>query len=294
MKIGPGCGNEYNSVYIFVGGCGVSSQICWNLPHTETLICISTPKMFVENQIIVTVLLFTVSIQDVHNSKHRMTIRDEEFLVLPTHAFKDYPSFWEWEQFIDISSTNLSTIEPEAFLNVSIDRIDITYNPLEVLQMGMFVNVYLRCFYLNNNKIKSIQIGTFDKIFPYVKDGSYILSLEGNRLQSISKGVFNNLEVEDLYLQRNLIKSIEKGSFDHMPKLEFLYLKGNLLETIDAGIFQNLGNTLRIFLNDNNISYVNPQAFENYTELQLNLKGNNVHMTKGYFTNSRDIVKFVI
>lgn len=234
-----------------------------------------------------------ITTEDDSYSKVKHKIFDEELIVLPTHAFKDYPSPMGWENYILIQSANLSTIEPEALLNVRVHRVDISYNNVEVLQMGMFVNISLRNFYLDNNKIKSIQIGTFDSIQPYDTNSGFILSLVGNRLESISKGIFNNVKIKDLSLQKNLITSIEKGSFNYMPKLEYLNLNENLLETIDVGIFQDLGSNLHIWLEDNKITFVDKRAFENNTQLHLYLKRKNkVDMIKGYFTNSPDIIKF--
>lgn len=160
--------------------------------------------------------------------------------------------------------------------------------------MGMFVNVSLRTLFLNDNKIKSVQIGTFDDITPYDTNGAIKLSLSGNRLESISKGIFNNLKVNILYLQKNRIKFIEKGSFNYMPKLKRLDLNENLLETIDIGIFQNLGSNIYLELENNKITFVDERAFENNTQLHLYLNGNKLDMKKGYFTNSPDIVKFVV
>lgn len=248
--------------------------------------------MVIKNIIFMTVII--TSLQDGSSSKVSYHIKFQEFKILPTHAFKDYPSPKDWETFIYIQATNLTTIEPEAFLNVTIDRIDITDNELDTLTMGMFVNVSLRYFYLNDNKIKSIQPGTFNGIHPYVENGSFTLSIYGNKLKSINKGIFNGLDIDTLYLQRNQIDFIEKEAFNYMPKLEYLDLSRNLLDTIGVGIFQNLGDSIRIQLNGNKIEFVDSRAFENNTYLQINLKNNKVDMVKGYFSNSDDILKFVI
>lgn len=244
--------------------------------------------------VILILVLVALSMQDDSYSKVSNRIFDEELKVLPTHAFKDYPSSMGWETYILIQSTNLTTIEPEALLNVRLHNIDIIHNDLETLSTQMFVNVSVRGFFLNDNKIKSIQVGTFDGIHPYDTNGKFKLSLAGNRLKSINKGIFNNLKVNRLYLQDNLIDFIEKESFNYMPKLELLHLSGNLLETIDVGIFQNLGDDIYLSLEKNKISFVDPHAFENNTHLELHLNNNKVNVVKGYFTNSPDIIKFVV
>lgn len=241
---------------------------------------------------IILLMLINATFQDGSFSKVSNKISYEELKILPTHAFKDYPSPMGWETFILIESTNLTTIEPEAFLNVRIHRLDITHNEVETLTMVMFVNVSLRNFYLNDNKIKSIQPGTFNDIHSYDTNSSFTLSLYGNKLKSINKGIFNNLDIGSLYLQKNLINFIEKESFNYMPKLEYLNLSNNLLETIDVGIFQNLGDSIYIQLKENKIAFVESKAFENNTHLRLNLEKNKVSIVKGYFTNSPDIIRF--
>lgn len=246
---------------------------------------------------IVVILIFTsisVTLQDDSYSKVSNDIINEELTVLPTHAFKDYPSSMGWETLIRIQSANLSTIEPEAFFNVRIHHIEIIYNEIEALKTKMFVNVSVRAFSLNNNKIKSIQSGTFDDIHAYDTDGTFKLYLYGNKLENITRGIFNNLNVNAIFLQKNLIRFIGKESFNYIPKLEHLDLSGNLLERIDVGVFQNIGSDIYISLKNNKITFVDAQAFENTTQLTLVLKGNQVHMRKGYFTNSPDIIKFVI
>lgn len=243
---------------------------------------------------IVFFLVATPSLQDDSYSKVSNHIFADELKVLPTHAFKDYPSSMGWETYILIQATNLTSIETEALFNVRLHNIDIIHNELETLTTKMFVNVSVRAFYLNDNKIKSIQVGTFDDVHPYDTNGAFKLSLAGNRLKSISKGIFNQLEVSRLYLQNNLIDFIEKGSFNYMPKLELLHLSNNLLQTVDVGIFQNLGDDIYLSLEKNKITFVDPHAFENNTNLELHLKYNKVDMVKGYFTNSPDIVKFVV
>lgn len=242
--------------------------------------------------------LVTLSHQEKSYSKVSNRISYEELTVLPKHAFKDYPSPSGWEVSILIEGANLATIEPEAFVNVKIHSIDIIQNELKILTKGMFVNVSVRQLFLNDNKIKTVQAGTFDSIRPYDRYGSFMLSLHGNRLESINKGLFNNLEINTLYLQDNLIKFIEKGSFENLPRLERLDLSGNLLETVDVGIFHNLGDNrggnIYLKLTKNKINFVNSKAFEGNNNLQLYLDGNKVNITKEYFTNSQDVVKFVI
>lgn len=248
--------------------------------------------------VIIIIALATLSQQEKSYSKVSNRISYEELKVLPKHAFKDYPAPMGWEVSILIEGANLTTIEPEAFLNVKIHSIDITYNELETLTKGMFVNVSVRQLFINDNKIKTIEAGTFDSIRPYDRYGSFMLGLYKNRLESISKGWFNNLDINSLFLSDNRITFIEKGSFENMPSLERIDLAGNLLETIDEGIFNNLGDRRGgdryLKFAQNKINFVNSKAFEGNNNLHLYLDLNMVNITKEYFTNSEDIVQFVI
>lgn len=244
------------------------------------------------------VILLTVLTQAYQTERHfkiSNRIFYEEVKVLPTHAFRDYyPSPMDRETDILIEGANLSTIEPEAFLKVKVPIIDIVHNELESLTKGIFKNVSVRQLFLNNNKIKSIQIGTFDDVHPFERGGVFILSLYGNRLTSIRRGVFNKLEINMLFLQDNRISFIQKRSFKDMPRLKHMDLSGNFLETVGTGIFQNLGDSVLLKLAKNNISYINSNAFRENTNLQLYLNNNEVNITKKHFTNYEDIAEFVI
>lgn len=240
-------------------------------------------------------VFITAIIQDGSSSKVSNYIYNEELKVLPAHAFKDYPSSTiGGESYILIQGSNLSKLEPEAFLNVFIETIDLACNDLKMLAKGIFVNVKVRNFYLNDNKIKTIQAGTFDDVYPYQQNGAFSLSLAGNRIKSIKKGIFKNLKIDRLFLQDNFINSIEKGSFEDMPKLKMLLLSNNLLDTISVGVFQNLGNNIHLKLTKNKIAFVSSKAFENNTNLHLYLDENKVNLRKEHFTNYRYIAEFVV
>lgn len=250
--------------------------------------------MLITFQRILIFVLVTETLQEASYSKVSNYIYHEELKVLPRHAFKDYPSIISTETYILIEGSNLTKIEPEAFFNVTIDTIDITYNAIKTLTERLFVNVKIRKLFLNDNKIKVIQPGTFDDVHPYEKNGVFSLSLAGNRIKSIKKRIFNNLDINRLFLQDNFINFIEKGSFNNMPKLECLYLSNNLLDTIGIGVFQNLGNNISLKLTKNKITFVNSKAFENNTNLHLYLDDNKVNLRKEHFRNFQHIAEFVV
>lgn len=250
-------------------------------------------KVNIINVIFMSVL--TQVYQNERYSKIGNRIYYEELTVLSTHAFKDYYIYsMDREADILIEGTNLTTIEPEAFLNVKINVIEIVHNELESLTKGMFMNVSVIQFFLNNNKIKSIEAGTFNDIHPYDRHGVFILTLYGNRLTSIRRGVFNKLQVNTLLLQDNRINFILKRSFKDMPKLKYLDLSGNLLETVGVGIFQNLGDSVTLKLSKNRINFIKSNAFNDNTNLQLYLSSNKINITKKYFTNYADITEFIV
>lgn len=247
----------------------------------------------IKNVILLTVL--TQAYQTERYSKISNRIFYEELKVLPTHAFKDYdPSPMDREADILIEGANLTTIERAAFMNVKIPVIDIIHNEVESLTNEMFKNISVRELFLNNNQIKSIQIGTFNDVHPFDRDGVFILSLYGNRLTSIRRGVFNKLEINTLFLQDNLISFIQKRSFRDMPKLKHLDLSGNLLENVGTGIFQNLGDSVLLKLSKNKISFIHGNAFKDNTNLQLYLNHNEINITRKHFTNIADIAEFVV
>ena len=80
------------------------------------------------------------------------------------------------------------------------------------------------------------------------------LDLSYNKIKSIQNGLLRNLNnLEMLWLQVNEIDKIEINSFDSLIKLKELVLVWNKIKSIQNDLFRNLTNLEILFLNENEI-----------------------------------------
>jgi Leucine-rich repeat (LRR) protein len=119
-----------------------------------------------------------------------------------------------------------------------------------------------------------------------------ILSIENCKIKSIEKGIFNlMIEMENLSLIRNEIKSIETDSFLTHPfetHLLKLHLSENKLIQIKRGSFNGLVKMVSLFLDKNQIEEIEFNSFENLNELkELNILSNKIKMIKNEFLSER-------
>lgn len=202
--------------------------------------------------------------------------------VLKRHT---YYNTTEYEVFL--LGDNILEIELEAFKNVELYTLYIQGNPLEKIRKGVFVNVWTNEMYIFGNNISTIEPGSFQDIHSWEENGIFRLSLSYNKLEAITKGIFNKTKFRSLLLNSNKIKYIEPGSFEGMPHLLEIELAGNLLERIDTGVFQALvapSFWIRLIFQSNKITFVDPYAFENTTLYTLDLRENKlVTLSPKYF-----------
>lgn len=90
--------------------------------------------------------------------------------------------------------------------------------------------------YLNHNDINDVDVDAF-KHLQELK----VLSLRGNKLTSITAGMFNGLgKLKTIYLNYNEITDIGPSSFKDLKNLDYLDLHGNAVSTIDENAFVGL------------------------------------------------------
>lgn len=125
---------------------------------------------------------------------------------------------------------------------------------------------------LGNMKIVAVEPGAFQNLPNLI-----VLDLHKNFLVEVHDGVFNVLNVTEIYLQANRIERIATNAFDNMIYLEILNLDNNRLKRIDSDWFFNTPNVQYVSLKQNFIVNVPELAFKN-------IKGEHV-------TDDGDIVK---
>lgn len=87
------------------------------------------------------------------------------------------------------------------------------------------------------------------------------LALSDNEITHIRFGVFNNLNITVLFLQRNEIKIIDSSAFDNMPNLFRIKLNSNQISTWDSEWFRNTPRITELIFRRNNITEIPAGAF---------------------------------
>lgn len=180
-------------------------------------------------------------------------------------------------QFLDISSCNLSTINPQFFDNItSLTTLDLSNNPLTTLEAGVFdVLTSLDTLKLNDCKLTTITENTFAAL-----SNLKSLELAGNLLTNTDwPEVFGKLgRLEYLNLRKSAITFLSEDTFANCTYLVTLILADNELHELDVGA--TLGTSLNHLeeLDLSNCKIREPisgEAFANATRLKsLYLSGN--------------------
>ncbi|XP_018563766.1 chondroadherin-like [Anoplophora glabripennis] len=97
-----------------------------------------------------------------------------------------------------------------------------------------------------------------------------ILALLDNEIDHVRAGVFNNMNLTTLYLQRNQIATIDTKAFDDMPRLYKLKLNSNKISVWDPNWFHNSPSLTEVLFRRNNIQSIPSKAFQN-------IKGSHVY-----------------
>lgn len=190
---------------------------------------------------------------------------------------------------------------------------------LTTLHVGALRNlVNLKVVLIPSVEMSDILPGAFENLPQLSK-----LNLKDNRLERIRKGIFNFLNISELYLYRNKIETIDEGAFDNMPKLykiklnsnkistwngnwfkscpslRAIIVKRNQIEELTEGAFATISSMipvakqskLKIFLSKNKISHIHPDSFRGLSKLDyLFLDRNNITILDGNtFASVREI-----
>ena len=126
---------------------------------------------------------------------------------------------------------------------------------------------------ISNNHRRSLQFR--QEVFPKLRT----LILMNNRIQSIQRGMFNELStLKMLDLSQNPISSIDASSFESLHSLQTLFIRGSLhLTVLVNGTFRGLRKLTHLNLNNNQLQVIQPKALRGLHNLQvLELNGNRV------------------
>lgn len=116
----------------------------------------------------------------------------------------------------------------------------------------------VRVLKVYNFEVTEIEKGAFDDLQNLDTIGMY-----QNNIRTITTGVFGNLNVSRLVLDKNGITTIEEGAFDNMPNLRLVSVEQNKLTRYDPGWFVNCPNLHILYLENNKITELPEEAFRN-------------------------------
>jgi len=151
---------------------------------------------------------------------------------------------------------------------------------VQVIAAGTTINIPpIICNHFQNlEKLELDDLGIFSLYINPFQNCTKLkmLSLRSNNISSLQPNVFQNTVLEELYLDRNLLRQADSGVLNGLDNLKILSFKGNEQLSLDGSPFEHLTNLEDLNLGACKITELNPEWFENgLSRLQiLNLAGN--------------------
>lgn len=151
---------------------------------------------------------------------------------------------------LDLSLNNISSIKDAPFRYFKqLTQLNLYKNNISYIGPGAFEHLAnLVTLDLSNNSLTTLNETTFVSLNGSALDTMY---LELNLIDSIEEGAFHTLgNLRYLKLSKNRISQYFKGpEFDGMAKLEFLDLGLNTEITLDSDAFESVKNLKKLYLN---------------------------------------------
>lgn len=130
---------------------------------------------------------------------------------------------------------------------------------------------------LTKNQLYRIGSDTFGHII-----GLNILSVAENRLSDL-QFLSNACNLTQVYINDNMLTSLNKSWFECLTKLKYLDLKQNEIVDISGGLFSTLAEATSIDLSYNKITFIGKHVFKGLAKLeQLNLFHNKLKKVDSY------------
>ncbi|XP_049825651.1 relaxin receptor 2 isoform X2 [Aethina tumida] len=175
-------------------------------------------------------------------------------------------------QLIHLDGNGLEYLPPDVFRGqLRLEKLFIVNNKLKVIEKGVLSGLpKLSWLFLDNNQIEYI----------YLKDFRGLLSIRWINISG-NKLTFENDEfpfmpmIQELFLNYNLIKTVDKNLFQNLVPLELLSLRGNMITSIHEAAFTNLNRLKELNLMDNKITILPSQVFSSLVSMSKLVIGNN-------------------
>nr|XP_023029069.1 chondroadherin-like [Leptinotarsa decemlineata] len=153
-----------------------------------------------------------------------------------------------------------------AFKNTpNLERLVIYSSRIRKVFNGTFDGLPLKTILMNNNSIEEVYPGAFHNL--YLLEN---LSLAYNKLKTIPKGIFKDLpKLDFLRFSENEISSIDDSALENLPLLENLQLNYNKLQTIVIHkVVSHPQNLKYLFLDSNYLSSITKYMLRKLTSLE--------------------------
>ncbi|XP_029670244.1 leucine-rich repeats and immunoglobulin-like domains protein 1 [Formica exsecta] len=204
-----------------------------------------------------------------------LNLDDNEIKALQNGVFQGLESL----RSLTLTNNNITTIELSAFRGLTtLTTLDLHRNTIRDLRKGTFAELTalkelnlahnniaeakfadlpssVNSLHLDYNEIDVLEEGSF------VQAPIFTLSLTGNRISSITRGAFNLPTLRDLYLNKNLLTTIEGDSYEGLSRLRRLWLSENKISEIRKGACKNLGSLYILDISKNPFQKLENGAF---------------------------------
>lgn len=204
-----------------------------------------------------------------------LNLDDNEIKALQNDVFQGLESL----RSLTLTNNNITTIELSSFRDLTaLTTLDLHRNTIRDLRKGTFAELTalkelnlaynniaetrfadlpssVDSLHLDYNEIDVLEEGSF------VQAPRFTLSLTGNRISSITRGAFNLPTLRDLYLNKNLLTTIEGDSYEGLSRLRRLWLSENKISEIRKGACKNLGSLYILDISKNPFQKLENGAF---------------------------------
>lgn len=175
-------------------------------------------------------------------------------------------------------NNKIKMLHPLNFKGIRLKKLDLSSNEIEHILPSTFEGSILNELCLDRNKIMTLHSSSF-----FGLSGLNRLNLSFNPLTTIDGPVFRTLRLWSLDLSHCLLKNLPHGLFENMS-LDEIYLNHNNIESIELKTFPSLK---ILDLSNNKIKSLQPNIFSGIKiTTYLNLSDNPIKSLKNVFDNT--------
>ncbi|CAG9839102.1 unnamed protein product [Diabrotica balteata] len=186
------------------------------------------------------------------------------------------------------------SLEPHSFFNESFVHITIRKCKLQTIDDEAFKDIHVQKIIISNNPLKELKKNMFVNICV----NEFFLSR--NNIKTIEPGTFQTVKpfgveyMEILSLSFNKLDVVEKGQFNGL-KVRVLELDHNKIKFIEAGSFSNMPHLADLEMIGNKLKRIDTGIFDNMPNMIImHLANNNIEYIDPYaFENTTSVTLFL-